>query len=234
MRELLKKSKEFVSSLVLGQPKRVFCISMQRTGTTSIGKFFRDFGFSCAGWPADAKNSWSVSWYEGDFEKIFSSRDFCRSDAFEDSPWFLPGFYKILFHRFPGSKFILLTRDPDRWVKSMLRHSQGHVIGWTKVHCKIYRREKEYFELIRSGAIDEKHENRLTSPKTMTITGHEDQYKDIYRLHNTEVQDFFARNSPESLHVGRLEDPRKWVRIGEFLELDVPWDYDAHENRSKR
>ena len=25
--------------------ERIFCISMQRTGTTSVGKFFRDFGF---------------------------------------------------------------------------------------------------------------------------------------------------------------------------------------------
>ena len=32
---------------------RVFCISMQRTGTTSVGRFFRDFGFRWAGWPAD-------------------------------------------------------------------------------------------------------------------------------------------------------------------------------------
>jgi hypothetical protein len=66
--------------------KKVFCISMQRTGTTSVGKFFRDFGFRWAGWPADEKNDWSMSCYEGDCEVIFRSEDFIKADAFEDSP----------------------------------------------------------------------------------------------------------------------------------------------------
>ena len=85
---------------------------MQRTGTTSVGKFFRDTGFRCAGWPADMKNGWSDAWYDGDFEKIFSSLDFRAANAFEDSPWFMPGFYKILFHRFPDSRFILFHQRP--------------------------------------------------------------------------------------------------------------------------
>src|SRR5215211_3062656 len=69
---------------------RVFCLSMQRTGTTSVGKFFRDFGFRWAGWPADQQNDWSGAWYDGNYEKIFSSPAFQSANAFEDSPWFLP------------------------------------------------------------------------------------------------------------------------------------------------
>ena len=135
--------------------ERVFCLSMQRTGTTSVGKFFRDFGYSWAGWLADEKNDWSVAWYRGDFETIFSSPDFCTANAFEDSPWFLPDFYKILFNRFPRAKFVLFTREPDSWFLSMLRHSGGDVIGHSRIHCKVYRRELEYFELVRGGVLDE-------------------------------------------------------------------------------
>src|SRR5690349_11662948 len=78
---------------------RVFCLSMQRTGTTSTGRFFRDVGYAWAGWPADERNQWSQAWYRGDFEAIFSSPEFRAANAFEDSPWFLPDFYKVLFHR---------------------------------------------------------------------------------------------------------------------------------------
>ena len=212
--------------------QRIFCLSMQRTGTTSVGKFFRDFGFRWAGWPADQQNDWSGSWYEGDFEKIFSSPAFKWANAFEDSPWFLPDFYKVLFSRFPNSKFIILTRDPDAWFQSMLNHSQGSVVGRTRIHCKVYRRELEYFDLLHSNAIDEEIENHRGSKKTMKLIGHAKHYKDVYRLHNTEVQDFFQRHAPGALHVGRLEDPDKWKKLGKFLGIEVPENYDSRENVS--
>lgn len=232
MKSLLKRSLSVLNSIVHSRAERVFCLSMQRTGTTSVGRFFRDFGFRWAGWPADENNGWSNSWYDGDYNKIFSSRDFRAANAFEDSPWFLPGFYKVLFHRFPTAKFILFSRDSDAWFRSMVTHSGGNVIGYSRIHCKVYRRELEYFDLLHSCQIDERVENQISSKKTMKITGHAEHYKNIYRLHNIEIQDFFRRYAPESLFVGKLDDPRKWQKLGEFLHVDVPEDYSCHENRS--
>ncbi len=234
MKNLIRKSFPVLKSTLYGKADKVFCISMQRTGTTSVGKFFRDFGFRWAGWPADEKNDWSGSWFEGDYEAIFSSSDFRKSNAFEDSPWFLPGFYKILFNRFPKAKFILFTRDPDAWFQSMVKHSGGDAIGRISIHCKVYRRELEYFEMLYSEKIDEKTENQSHSEKMMKLEGHAEHYKNVYRLHNIEVQDFFRRHSPGSLHVGSLEDPSKWRKLGKFLGVDVPEAYTSHENASDR
>jgi hypothetical protein len=211
--------------------QRIFCISMQRSGTTSVGKFFRDFGFRWAGWPADADNGWSEAWYRGDFESIFGSPDFQAANAFEDSPWWSPDFYKALFHRFRGSKFVLMTRDPDAWFRSMLAHSSGNVIGDNRSHCKCYRRELEFFDLLASDQIDDLPEGK---GRAMTIIGHDEHYKDIYRLHNTEVLDFFAQYGPEMLHHGSLEDPLKWQKLGKFLGVEVPESYDSHLNASRR
>ena len=213
---------------------KVFCISMQRTGTTSVGKFFIDFGFKRAAWPADDKNDWSTSWYEGDYEKIFCSIDFRKTNAYEDSPWWLPGFFKILFHRFPNSKFVLFTRDPDEWFQSMLKHSHGNIIGRSRIHCKICGRELEYFNLMDSDALDEGIENELFSEKTLKFENYSEHYKKIYRVHNLDVQDFFRRHAPKSLHVGKLEDPDKWQKLGEFLGIDVPIGYRSHQNASRR
>jgi len=229
MKKTVRRYRNILASIVHSGTERVFCISMQRTGTTSVGKFFQDFDYRWGGWPADKKNSWSRSWYDGDYEKIFSSIDFRATNAFEDSPWWLPGFYKILFHRFPRSKFVLFTRDPDLWFASMVKHSAGNVIGNSKFHCKVYRRE---MELLKAGAFDEELEGRIHSEKPMKLIGHENHYKEIYQLHNAEVQDFFQRHSPESLHVGRLEDPDKWTKLGKFLGVEVPEDYDPRENVS--
>ena len=170
MKQIRNFIKRYVPNINLSPTNKtvkVFCVSMQRTGTSSVGKFFRDFGFAWAGWPADRRNSWSLSWYEGNYEKIFNSLEFKMTNAYEDSPWFLPGFYKVLFHRFPDAKFILFTREPDGWFKSMLKHSQGSVLGRAKVHCKIYRRELEYFELLNSGLFDEEKEDKKHVGKTM-------------------------------------------------------------------
>ncbi len=229
---LFKRPKTFIKSILYRRSKRIFCISIQRTGTTSVGKFFRDFGYRWAGWPIDQKNHLSKSWYDGDFEKIFSSVDFLAANAFEDSPWYLPGFYKILFHRFPDAKFILLTRDTDSWFQSMVHHSQGNIIGASRIHCKAYRREIEYFNLLHAGSLDEHKENQNFSTKTLKLNGYQDHYKNLYRLHTLEVQDFFNRHSPESLHHGELDDPQKWQKLGEFLGINVSKSYDSHENHS--
>jgi hypothetical protein len=114
----------------------------------------------------------------------------------------------------------------------MVRHSGGNVLGRSRIHCKVYRRELEYFDLLQSGAIDEKTDNQIRSEKTMKLTGYADHYKNVYRAHNIEVKDFFYRHSPEALHVGRLEDKDKWQKLGKFLDLEVPSNYDSHENIS--
>ena len=216
------------------QEEKIFCISIQRTGTSSVGKFFRDHGYHWAGWPADRRNNWSRSWYEGNYEKIFNSMEFRMANTYEDSPWFFPGLYKILFHRFPNAKFILFTRDSDAWFQSMINHSRGNVLGRSRIHCKIYRRETEYYDLLHSGAIDEKDENRIRNEKTMKITpAHANHYKAIYNLHNMEAAEFFEKCSPHSLHVGKLEDPDKWEKLEKFLGLKVTKGYESHENKSK-
>jgi len=212
--------------------EKIFCISIQRTGTTSVGKFFRDFGFKWAGWEASRKNGWGLSWYDGDYEKIFSSFFFRAANAFEDSPWFMPGFYKVLYHRFPNVKFILFKRDPDAWFQSILNHPRINILEGSRVHCKIYRRELEYFDFMGSWEIDKKFENQNFPNNNIKELDFADHYKDVYRLHNIEVEDFFQRHAPDSLFKGELEDPCKWQKLGEFLNIDVPKEYSSHENPS--
>ena len=87
---------------------KVFCISIQRSGTTSVGDFFVHFGYPTAGHGDSRNNSWSKHWYDGDLESIFSSNDFLSYQVFQDDPWWLPEFYKVLYYRFPNAKFVLM------------------------------------------------------------------------------------------------------------------------------
>lgn len=227
-----KKLVLYYNAFLHKKEPKVFCISMQRSGTSSVGKFLDNFGFRCVGWSEDKSNHWSEFWYNENYDAIFSSIAFKGANAYEDSPWFYPNFYKMLFNRFPNAKFIIFIRDPDAWFKSMMNHSNGDIIGSSKIHCKLYQRELEYFELLNSPEFDKHKENLPYSKKTMKLINHAEHYKAIYQSHTLEVQDFFAEVSPSSLYMGNLDDPLKWQKLGEFLNINVPKEYDCHRNKS--
>jgi hypothetical protein len=207
---------------------------MQRTGTTSVGRFLNEFGYRCAGWPLSKHNNWPDAWYNGNFESIFSSVDFRLANAYEDSPWWYPGFYEVLYRRFPEARFILLERDPDSWFESMIKHSRGHILGRTKIHSKLYNREREYRELLKREDFDEKRENKLGIKKTMQIAGQDEHYKAIYQNYNKAVKAFFEQQAPEALFADDLNNPDKWQNLAKFLGLSVPQSYACHEHRSSQ
>ncbi len=213
--------------------KRIFCISFQKTGTTSVGDFFDSFGYPTARWKHCLRNHWQVSWYEGDFESIFASKDFKNNQVFEDSPWWFPEFYKVLYHRFPDSKFILFYRDEDEWFRSMLAQSNGlSTNGITKIHAKIYQREDEFYRLVETDPLF--NSLKIDPDRKMVIKGMDEHYKSIYTRRNREVIEFFDRNNLDRLFSCNLNDKLKWQKLGEFIGIDVPENFELHSNRTTK
>lgn len=232
MKNQINRLKKIIKAVLYCRDKKVFCLSMQKSGTTSVGKFLSDHGYRRAGWRVSQRNSWSQLWYDGRYDKIFSSLDFRAANAFEDSPWFFPGFYEVLYRRFPDAKFILLERDPEAWFRSMQNHF-GRYDRLSRIHVTIYDREQEYLKLLAAGKSDQASESRPDPLKTMNFRSQADHYKKLYQDHTREVRCFFRRHSSEALYVGRLEDPDKWQKIGCFLGLDVFEGYDSHVNKTE-
>jgi len=211
---------------------RIFCISTQRNGTTSVGDFFYHFGYPVARWSHSWSNQWSKSWYEGDFESIFKSKEFKSFQVFEDDPWWLPEFYKVLFHRFPNSKFILFTRDSESWFKSMLSHSNGKTLGNTKRHVKVYRREKEFYNKLESDKNFNPSSDKIDN--LLPLVGYEQHYKDLYEIRIKEIIDFFKEHDSNRLIHCDLKDTTKWQKLGDFFKIDVPTDFMIHANNSQK
>lgn len=206
--------------------QKIFCISMQRNGTTSVGQFFQFFGYKVADNSVSQKNQWGYLHYLGDFEKIFNSGDFKNNSIFEDGPWFFPEFYKQLYFRFNNSKFILFKRDPEKWFASMLSHSNGKSLGRTYVHAKIYRRERELFDIWNN-------ENMDKDMNGLDLKNLKEHYIDVYNRHNFEAEQFFKKHAPNSLFICDLEDSSKWINLGRFCGISVPESFDVHVNKSK-
>tara|TARA_R110002072_G_scaffold117281_14_gene248271 strand:+ start:3097 stop:3768 length:672 start_codon:yes stop_codon:yes gene_type:complete len=212
------------------QPK-IFCISIQRTGTTSVGQFFKDHKYSVAGYEKHRSLKWSSLWLSGNFEAIFKSKDFKKHQVFEDSPWWSPGFYKILFHRFPNAKFILFTRNSDKWFDSMVSHSKGKTLGNTYRHSRIYRREWEFDKLYPHS-----HDFNFNEIDNLLELNeaHREHYKSIYEIWNRDTKLFFEQFGPDRIISLELEDPLKWQKLGVFFGINVQDGYEVHSNKSKK
>ena len=95
---------------------KVIGIGQPKTGTTSLGRAFRDLGLAHATWDTRLVNELM----EGELAHILAAAD--KFDSFEDLPWSHPYVFPLLDERYLGSKFILTTRDPDSWLKSLKAH----------------------------------------------------------------------------------------------------------------
>jgi hypothetical protein len=198
---------------------KIFCLSFQRSGTTSVGRFLKINGYKVADWNLSNKMGWTKRWYDGNYDPIFSSKEFIENQVFEDDPWWTPEFYKVLYHKFPESKFILFYRNTDKWFESMLRHSSGEILGEAEIHCKIYRRENEL----------------ISSKSKLYLNGYKEHYASVYERHNKEVLKFFRKkNKSEILFNSSLDNKNKWLDLAEFLNITNPKGLDTHENNHKR
>jgi len=110
---------------------KIFCIGLNKTGTTSFGDALESIGYSRLGWTRLHSPGLVTAYFEGNFDKIFDKAS--KYDVLEDIPW--PLCFKELEEHFPNAKFVLTVRkDTDTWLKSIDKHIKGDYTG----HKKIY------------------------------------------------------------------------------------------------
>lgn len=174
---------------------KVFGIGFHKTGTTSLGRALRILGYRIQkGFNFNRPGKRIVIPEPVTLDKV---RDVAfqmvpRYAAFEDNPW--PLLFRELDAAFPGSKFILTTRDPQRWIKSASRYFGTKTNGM--------------FELIygRPG---------------FCIAGNEEFARDRFERHNREVLEHFAGRTHDLLQ-WKLESEADWPMLCGFLNCPVP------------
>ena len=111
-----KIEKSYYSILLINKPK-IFCIGLNKTGTTSLKKAMIDLGF-IIGDQHEAELLFD-DWVRRDFGRLIK---YCKSaQFFKDVPFSFPYTYVALDQAFPNSKFILTIRDnPEQWYYSLI------------------------------------------------------------------------------------------------------------------
>ena len=122
-------------------------------------------------------------------------------DAFQDNPW--PILYRELYERFPDEKYILTYRDPEKWIKSQVRH--------------FARQETPMRQWIYGKGCPE---------------GNEAIYLRRYQQHNRDVAAFFKKKKKKLL-IMNFEKGDGWDKLCSYLDVDKPDCPFPHANKAE-
>lgn len=178
---------------------KIFGIGWAKTGTTTLGKCFKILGFD-----HQSQNLRLVKDIEkGDLSRIMALAE--NRDTFEDWPWII--LYKELDQAFPGSKFVLTKRKPEKWIRS-----------YKNMLAK------------QGDAPEELNEIRRVLYGLPFPNVSESQLIERYETHNSDVECYFL-SRPGDLLVVDWEEGNGWNEVCEFLEKDIPSVPFPHVNK---
>ncbi len=207
---------------MLGRPgkKKVFCIGLNKTGTTSWAQAMTDLGYRVGN--ERAAEIFFDDWTQKKYARILR---FCNSaQAFQDVPFSLPQMHVILHQRFPGSRFILTVRDcAQQWYQSVTRF---HAKIWSdEGHCPPTRGDLENAEYIYKGW-------PAAFCRQVFQTSSEDPYNrdillKIYKDHAAYAGEYFSKY-PESFLQLNVAVPGALKKMCAFLDQpytggEFPW-----------
>ena len=164
--------------------KKVFCIGFHKTGTTSLGVALEYLGYRVCG----VSHELLPSLRNNDMSEVKSLVN--SYDAFKDNPW--PVLFKELDALYPGSKFILTSREENKWINSAVNHFQR-----TPSDMRLYIYGKAY------------------------PVGNEEIFLARYRKHNEDVIEYF-KNRPDDLLILNLGHENPWYALCKYLNKPIP------------
>lgn len=220
---LKRKGKAVYTTLrAFGRPK-VFCVGLNKTGTTSLQKEMELQGY-VVGNQRQAELLFD-DWVKRDFRRIIR---YCRTaQFFQDAPFSLPYTFMAVDQAFPVSKFILTLRDnAEIWYNSLVRF---HSKLWGNGNIPPTSEDLRNATYIYKGF---PYHSRFC----VNNVPEEDPYNknvliDYYNTHNKNVIDYF-RHRPNELLVINLKIAEDYSRFCKFIGCKQIRDHFPWENRT--
>lgn len=205
--------------MFFNKKNKIFCIGFNKTGTTSLEKALKDFGYKM-GNQREGELLFD-DWIQRDFSSL--ERLCNKADAFQDAPFSLPFTFTYLDQKYPRSKFILTIRDTsDVWYESLVSF-HGKLWGKNSTPTKQDLLDADY--LYKGYA--------YKSMKFIFNTPDDDLYNkemlvNSYNNHNKLVKEYFIHR-PHDLLILNLSEKNSYLKLCEFLEKkpmynDFPWE----------
>lgn len=177
-------------------PTRIFGIGMHKTATTSLHTALDILGIESAHWE-------NAHWAKAIWEEMQSGRSITLEKHYALSDLPITILYRELDLAYPGSKFILTTRNEATWLQSVENHwsheHNKHRAAWSKdpfthrIHREVYGQKGFDAEIML---------NR-------------------FRRHNAEVMEYF-KSRPADLLVMDMDQGAGWAELCGFLGRPIP------------
>lgn len=189
--------------------KKIFCIGVHKTGTRSLFKAFKILGLKPLHFKIDDDDSREDcvpeiidNNYRHDRPLLTGIENY---DAHCEMNWpHTNHLFKLLDKQYPGSKFILNTREINNWLKSRYRHI----------------------------ANDQLIKNRTKYPGNTLYSLNTELWRQEYKKHHEDVLNYFA-NRPSDLLIIDVCAGDGWEKLCPFLGYDTPCQLFPHENKGK-
>jgi hypothetical protein len=213
---------EFLNPFFVRNKQKIFCIGRNKTGTTSLKKAMRDFGYITGN---QRKAERLIQYYKTrNFKPII---EYCKTaQFFQDAPFSWPFTFIAMDVAFPGSKFILTVRDnPDQWYRSL-----------TKFHGKRMAQESlPTKEDLQNDTYCYKGWAWEVNQMIYDVSEDEPYQKDIlinhYEAHNAYVLDYFKYRSKDFLLLNVAEE-NSYYKLCKFLEQKPLYEKMPWENKT--
>lgn len=207
-KESLNLYNDLFEKLHLINKPRIFNISCNKTGTTSLEHLFvKSFKFNQFNEHIFYKNVSLVNdiFIKQDYTTFLKIIENSPCNFFSDLPFNFKNTYKILDQTFPKSKFILCIRETDNWIKSLKK--------WMIFIKPLVK--KESLHCINIWV-------KTAFPKTMNEKWeiiNEDLLAYLYEKHNNDIIEYFKET--DKLLVYKLEDSSesKINKICDFIQI---------------
>jgi hypothetical protein len=174
--------------------RKIFCIGLNKTGTSSLHRAFEILGFSSVH-HVSKEGYLQVIMHENKLnnKKLLTGID--HYDAYSD--WAMTNtkhFFKTLDKEYPGSKFIYNTRPVDDWIKSRTAH--------VKSFDNLEKLQKE------------QPENNWFNLRT-------DIWKQEFKEHEEDVTSYFKERKADYLHFD-VTNGSGWEELCNFIQVPIP------------
>jgi hypothetical protein len=177
------------------EKRKVFCLGWQKTGTTSFRNATKLLGYRTCGY----MKAWTIDDLRDRMGELMAST-VPKYDSFSDNPW--PVLFERLDAAYPGSLFVLTTRPPEAWIRSVVQHFGDADIP---MHRFIY------------------------GDQFGRAKGNEDYYVETMLKHNDAVRRYFAGRD-DFLEL-KLVHGAGWETLCPFLGVAPPAEPFPHANK---
>lgn len=207
---------------------KIFCIGMNKTGTTSLNHLFEREGVKVAK-QQDFEKMTARFYKKGSIENILRVIDRLNPNIdifFQDIPFAVPGLWRYLVARYPDAKYVLSVRDSaEQYYNSLVNF---HKKGWgVNIFDPDEIKKLKYIE------------NGFSYRFLVEILGcppdepyNKEYLTALYDKHEREVESFFTKHMPNQFIKINLSNT-DFQTFNDFIGLDFKSTEFPHRNATK-